>query len=178
MTLPSELDAAMIVGWSPAGGVPKVPEGRRATEYFSLLNPIRHGDTAEAVACYRVEPYVVAGDVYGAAPHTGRGGWSWYSGSASWLYRVALEAILGFRREGDTLRLQPCIPASWPGYELTYKHGSATYHIHVRNPHGLESGTAQVSVDGKAQPDSAVRLVDDGCDHAVEVVIGPPSTRD
>jgi cyclic beta-1,2-glucan synthetase len=138
-------------------------QGKRAAELFGLLNPIHHGSSPQEVARYRIEPYVVAGDVYGAPPHTGRGGWSWYTGSASWLYRVALEAILGFQREGDVLRMRPCIPASWPGYELTYKYGSATYHIHVRNPHHLEQGTAQVS------------LVDDGREHAVDVVLEPPN---
>src|SRR5947209_7319436 len=109
-----------------------VGRGNRAGELFDLLNPVLHAVTPQEVARYKVEPYVVAADVYGAPPHTGRGGWTWYTGSASWLYRVALEAILGFHLEGDRLRLEPCIPSGWSGYELTYRHGSATYHVTVQ----------------------------------------------
>ena len=92
--------------------------GDRALELWNLLNPIRHAATPAEVERYKVEPYVVCADVYGAPPHTGRGGWTWYTGSASWLYRVALEAILGFRLAGDTLRFEPCVPPGWPGYEI------------------------------------------------------------
>ena len=92
--------------------------GDRALELWNLLNPIYHATTPAEVEHYKVEPYVVCADVYGAPPHTGRGGWTWYTGSASWLYRVALEAILGFRLAGDTLRFEPCVPPSWPGFEI------------------------------------------------------------
>src|SRR5213078_1520648 len=94
-------------------------QGTRALELFGLLNPIHHAATPEAVARYKVEPYVVAADVYGQAPHTGRGGWTWYTGSAAWLYRVALEDILGLRLRGRRLSVNPCVPASWSSFEVT-----------------------------------------------------------
>ena len=128
--------------------------------------------TPAAVAHYKVEPYVVAADVYGAPPHTGRGGWTWYTGSASWLYRVGLEAILGFRLEGDTLRLEPCIPPSWPGYEITYRHRSATYRVRVENPAGTGRGVRSVTLDGQPVPGGAVPLRDDGQHHEVRVDAG------
>jgi cyclic beta-1,2-glucan synthetase len=145
--------------------------GTRAVELFDLLNPIHHAATPEQTARYRVEPYVVVADVYSEPPHVGRGGWTWYSGSASWLYRVALETILGFRREGAVLRIQPCIPAHWPRYEITYRYGSATFHITVENPRGVEQGTLSVSVDGQTLAVEAINLVDDGRTHEVRVVL-------
>jgi cellobiose phosphorylase len=121
---------------------------------------------------YKVEPYVVCADVYGAPPHTGRGGWTWYTGSAGWLYRVALEAILGFHLAGDTLRLEPCIPSGWPGYEVTYRHRSATYRIRVENAAGTGHGVRSVTVDGRAAEGGAVRLCADGREHDVRVTLG------
>ncbi|MEJ7637830.1 MAG: hypothetical protein WKF75_07590 [Singulisphaera sp.] len=151
----------------------RIGRGRTAFELFNLLNPIRHADSPEAVDRYKVEPYVVAADVYGRAPHVGRGGWTWYTGSASWLYRVALEAILGFRRAGDRLTLDPCIPGEWPGFELTYRHRTATYRIAVANPHGVERGIRAVTLDGSPLRGDAIPLEDDGRVHEVEVVMGP-----
>ena len=110
--------------------------GDRALELWNLINPVYHATTPAEVQHYKVEPYVVCADIYGAPPHTGRGGWTWYTGSAGWLYRVAVEAILGVRPSGDTLRFEPCIPCGWPGYEVAYRHGSATYRIRVENPAG------------------------------------------
>jgi cellobiose phosphorylase len=106
-------------------------QGTDAHLLFDLLNPIRHGQTPEEVARYRVEPYVVAGDVYSRPPHVGRGGWTWYTGSAGWLYRVGLEALLGLHRRGEKLVLEPCIPAAWAGFTLTYRYRSATYEVRV-----------------------------------------------
>ncbi len=150
--------------------------GRRAVELFDLLNPIRHAATPEAVARYRVEPYVVAADVYSQPPHTGRGGWTWYTGSAAWLYRVGLEGILGFRKEGNALRLDPRVPPDWPGFEMTYVHGSATYHVVVENPEGVEQGVRSVTVDGTAQASPVIELADDGKRHEVKVVLGRESS--
>jgi cellobiose phosphorylase len=144
-------------------------EGKRALELFALLNPVRHADTPEGVARYMVEPYVVAADVYGAPPHTGRGGWTWYTGSASWLYRVGLEAILGFRQRGDRLTIDPCIAPDWPRYEISYRHRSATYNIVVENPVGTGRGVRSVHVDSKAVLDREILLADDGKVHAVRV---------
>ncbi len=144
-------------------------DGTRAAELFALLNPIRHGETAEQVAKYKVEPYVMAGDVYGAPPHTGRGGWTWYSGSAGWMYRVGLEAILGFRRSGDRLRIEPCVSKEWKRFALTFRHGSATYRVTVENPQGLERGSVKVTADGQTTPSGEIRLVDDGREHELRV---------
>jgi cyclic beta-1,2-glucan synthetase len=146
--------------------------GSRAVALFDLLNPIKRALSPEAVARYKVEPYVVAADVYGVPPHVGRGGWTWYTGSAGWLYRAGLETVLGFRLEGDRLRPDPCIPASWPGYAITYRRGSATYHIRVDNPHGAERGVVSVTLDGQPCPDGTVPLADDGRAHEVAVVMG------
>ena len=146
--------------------------GKRALELFALLNPVRHALTPEAVARYKVEPYVVAADVYGAPPHTGRGGWTWYTGSASWLYRVGLEAILGFRRRGDRLRIEPCVAPDWPRYQITYRHGSATYHVVVENAAGTGRGVRAITVDAQAVSGGEIRLVDDGETHTVRVELG------
>ncbi len=147
-------------------------DGARALELFQMLNPLTHSATPDAVARYKVEPYVVAADVYTAAGHLGRGGWTWYTGSASWMYRVGLEAILGFTKEGDTLRMDPCIPPEWEGASLTYTFGSARYRIEIRNPTGISCGVRAVTVDGTLVLTGAVPLVDDGREHEVVVELG------
>jgi cyclic beta-1,2-glucan synthetase len=149
-------------------------QGSQAVALFDLLNPINHTATPEAVARYKVEPYVVAADVYGVSPHVGRGGWTWYTGSAGWLYRAGLETILGFRLEGDRLRLEPCVPASWPGYEIAYRRGSTTYHIRVENPHGAERGVASATLDGRPCAGGVIALTDDGGTHEAVVTLGGP----
>jgi cellobiose phosphorylase len=121
---------------------------------------------------YKVEPYVVCADVYGAPPHTGRGGWTWYTGSASWLYRVAIETILGFQLRGSTLRIQPCIPPTWTGFELSYRHQSATYQIFVDNSAGTGHGVQSIELDGQRVPNYVVPLSDDGQTHKVRVQLG------
>jgi cyclic beta-1,2-glucan synthetase len=147
-------------------------DGSRAMAWFDLLNPIRHAASPEAVALYRVEPYVLAGDMYGEAPHTGRGGWTWYTGSAAWLYRVALESILGFQLHGNRLRIQPCIPRTWPGFALTFRYRSAVYHITIDNPHTVEHGVSSVVLDGQAHAEKWIPLVDDGRVHEIRIVLG------
>jgi cellobiose phosphorylase len=146
--------------------------GDRALELWNMLDPIYHATTPSEVQRYKVEPYVVCADVYGAGPHVGRGGWTWYTGSASWLYRVALEAILGLRLTGDTLRVEPCVPRGWPGYEITYRHRSATYRIRVENAAGTGHGVRSVTVDGRTAEAGAVPLRDDGREHDVRVTLG------
>ena len=146
--------------------------GDRALELWNMLNPIYHAATPSEVQRYKVEPYVVCADVYGVPPHVGRGGWTWYTGSASWLYRVALEAILGFRRAGDTLRLEPCVPPGWPAYEIIYRHGSATYRVRVDNPAGTGRGVGSVILDGQPAPGGVVTLRDDGRTHDVRIALG------
>jgi cyclic beta-1,2-glucan synthetase len=149
-------------------------EGRGGDAYslFDLLNPIRHADCAAAVARYKVEPYVLAGDVYGCPPHTGRGGWTWYTGSAGWLYRVGLETLLGFGLEGDRLVLDPRVPRSWTGLSLTYRHRSATYRITISNPDGAEHGLRSLTLDGQNLEGAYVPLHDDGQMHEVVAVLG------
>jgi cellobiose phosphorylase len=147
-------------------------DGDRALELWNLINPIYHATTPTDVQHYKVEPYVVCADVYGASPHTGRGGWTWYTGSASWLYRVAIETILGFRLEGNRLHFEPCIPPSWPGYEITYRHRSATYRISVKNSAGGGRGVRSVLLDGQPLIDGQVPLSDDSKTHLVQVELG------
>jgi cellobiose phosphorylase len=146
--------------------------GDRALELWNMLNPIYHATTPAEVQRYKVEPYVVCADIYGVPPHVGRGGWTWYTGSASWLYRVALEEILGLRVAGDTLRVEPCIPSSWSGYEITYRHGSAIYRVRVDNPAGTGRGVRSVTVDGQPAPGGVVTLRDDGRTHDIRIVLG------
>jgi len=146
-------------------------QGKRAMDLFELLNPIRHADTPEKAARYKVEPYVVAADVYGAPPHTGRGGWTWYTGSAGWLYRVGLEAILGFHLQGSLLKIEPCIPPDWPGYEIIYRHGSASYHVTVDNRNGTGRGVCRLTLDGQSVQAGTIDLVDDGKRHEVLLMI-------
>ncbi|MDP8984849.1 MAG: glycosyl transferase [Pseudomonadota bacterium] len=151
--------------------------GTQAAQLLSLLNPISHTGTRADVQRYKVEPYVVAADVYSVAPHAGRGGWTWYTGSASWMYRAGLEWILGFRVRAGKLLLSPCIPAQWPRFDIVFRHGSARYEIRVENPHGVSRGIAHIEVDGKqlATDEAHVVLADDGCTHQVRVVLGEPS---
>jgi cyclic beta-1,2-glucan synthetase len=131
-----------------------------------MLNPLTHARTPEEVATYKVEPYVLAADVYTATGHLGRGGWTWYTGSASWMYRVGLEEILGFERRGDSLRLRPCVPAAWPSYTIDYRFGASTYHITVYP--GAE-GDLPVELDGRRLDGALIPLVDDGQAHQVRV---------
>nr|WP_211335194.1 glucoamylase family protein [Thiocapsa rosea] len=142
----------------------------RAWELFSLINPINHGRSPEEIAIYKVEPYVVAADVYGVAPHIGRGGWSWYTGSASWMYRLILESLLGLRLEVDTLHVAPCLPAEWEGFRLRYRYRETFYHIAVTQRGNREGGT-RITVDGVAQDAPEIPLVDDQREHRVEVVV-------
>ena len=147
-------------------------QGTRAMGLFDLLNPILHAVSPDEVERYRVEPYVMAGDVYSEPPHAGRGGWTWYTGSAGWMYRVALETLLGFQVRGTKLTLNPCIPGHWSGFEITYRYRSSSYHIRVDNPGGLERGVKQLTYDGKELEENAVDLLDDGREHEVRVVMG------
>jgi cellobiose phosphorylase len=145
--------------------------GDRAFELYQMINPFTHAVTPEDVGRYKVEPYVVAADVYTAAGHLGRGGWTWYTGSASWMYRIGLETILGFTRQGDSLTFEPCIPEAWREFALEYRHGSATYAIRVaRNGSGGE--VVRVVVDGSDRDDRVIPLVDDGRRHDVLVELG------
>jgi cyclic beta-1,2-glucan synthetase len=146
--------------------------GKRAFELYQMLNPLKHSETMEAVERYKVEPYVVVADIYTADQHLGRGGWTWYTGSASWYYRTGLEGILGFTKRGDTLTMNPCIEPAWDGFTVEYRHKSATYAIEVRNPAHVEHGVKSVTVDGAAVADGVIHLLDDGARHVVVVEMG------
>ena len=146
----------------------------KAAELFSMLNPVNRATTRADVHRYKVEPYVVAADVYSVAPHVGRGGWTWYTGSAGWMYRAGLEWILGFRVQGSSLRVDPCIPAHWPGFEIAFRHHDTTYTIVVENPEHVSRGVSQVELDGLrlAGRPTTISLVDDGAAHFVRLVLG------
>ena len=144
-------------------------DGNRAFELYQMINPLTHADTAANVAIYKVEPYVVPADVYTAKGHLGRGGWTWYTGSASWMYRVGLEGILGFTKRGDSLFLDPCVPDSWPEYTIEYRFGKSVYQITVKNPSGMALQPGQVTLDGRTLDGLAIPLVDDGGHHVVVV---------
>lgn len=146
----------------------RMGDARRAWEVFNIINPVNHALSGEALAIYKVEPYVVAADVYAAPRHVGRGGWTWYTGSAAWMYRLVVESLLGFRLEDDRLRVSPCLPEDWNGFTIHYRYRATMYHIEVlRAPE--EGGPVRVSMDGAGLDGDTVRLVDDGMEHWVEV---------
>ena len=155
-------------------------EGDKAAGLFSMLNPINHARTRADVHRYKVEPYVVAADIYAAPNHVGRGGWTWYTGSAGWMQRAGVESILGIHLRGDVLYLEPCIPKAWPDFEIVLRHGSARYLIRVDNADGAGRGIATAVLDGTAVAVSPlrVRLVDDGGTHRLQVRLGSPGSAD
>jgi len=148
-------------------------DNRRAWELFTIINPANHALSGEAAERYKVEPYVVAADVYASSTHVGRGGWTWYTGSAGWMYRLLLESLLGLRLDVDKLRFEPCLPAHWPSFRIRYRYRDTPYHIVVTQvpaTDGTQAGRITVVVDGTVRPDAAVPLVDDRQEHTVEVV--------
>jgi cyclic beta-1,2-glucan synthetase len=157
-------------------------DGDKAGELFSLLNPINHASTRAGVFRYKVEPYVVAADIYAEPPHVGRGGWTWYTGSAGWMYRAGVEWILGVRLRGTRLYFDPCIPRAWRGFEVTFRYHSSRYEIVVENPQGVTRGVSSVKLDGVSLAEGSmhIQLADDGATHHVRVVlksIGPHLAR-
>jgi cyclic beta-1,2-glucan synthetase len=161
-------------------------DGDRAGELLSLLNPINHALTPAALQRYKVEPYVVCADVYAAESHVGRGGWTWYTGSAGWMYRTAIEGLLGLTVRGDTLWINPCIPRAWPGFEITYRRGSSRYRIAVENPSGVCVGIRRATLDDREIPATGdgtraaagatrgltLTLATDGLEHCVRITLG------
>ena len=147
-------------------------DGDKAGELFAILNPINHTSTRAGVHRYKVEPYVAAADVYAGAPHLGRGGWTWYTGSAGWMYRAGMEWILGFRFRAGMLVIDPCIPRAWPGFQIHFRYHSARYEIQVENPKGVMRGVSSIELDGKPVEGTAIALADDGATHPVRVVLG------
>jgi cyclic beta-1,2-glucan synthetase len=149
-------------------------QGGKATALFSTLNPINHARSRAEVYRYKVEPYVIAADIYSVAPHVGRGGWTWYTGAAGWMQRAGLESILGLRRQGDILHLDPCISREWKSFAISLRHGAARTEITVENPAGVERGIAFATLDGKvlsARP-LTLSLADDGQSHRLLVRLG------
>jgi cyclic beta-1,2-glucan synthetase len=149
-------------------------DSRRAWELLAMINPVNHAMSPEAIAAYKVEPYVVAADVYALSPHTGRGGWTWYTGSAGWMYRLIVESLLGLRLEVDKLHVAPCLPADWEAFKVHYRYRETVYHIDVLQTRE-DKGVASVTVDGVERHDKAIPLVDDRQEHSVEVRI--PGSR-
>jgi cellobiose phosphorylase len=143
----------------------------RAWELFRLINPVNHGNTAASIATYKVEPYVVAADIYTNPQHAGRGGWTWYTGSAGWMYRLITESLLGLHLEVDRLRVEPVLPADWQGFDLHYRYRETFHHIHVRRV-GMGDGVVRVLLDGAEQPDKRIPLLDDRREHHAEVQVG------
>ncbi|MFZ3091262.1 MAG: glycosyl hydrolase family 65 protein, partial [Nitrospirota bacterium] len=152
----------------------QLSDSQRAWELLAIINPVSHGRSPEEIETYKVEPYVVAADVYAVSPHSGRGGWTWYTGSAGWMYRLIVESLLGLRLEADKLRFEPCLPADWETYTVHYRYRETLYHITVRQTPAANNkmiGETSVTVDGVEQPDKTIPLIDDRHEHSVEVKI-------
>jgi cyclic beta-1,2-glucan glucanotransferase len=156
----------------------RLGSGDEAAEFFHMLNPVNHGRTPADVARYKTEPYVMAGDVYARAPHAGRGGWSWYTGSAGWMYRAGIESILGLRRRGETFVIDPCIPSSWPEYRISWRFIDSLYEITVSNPARRCRGVATATIDGTLVNAAAIPLLNDGRTHDVRIVLGDEADRE
>jgi cyclic beta-1,2-glucan synthetase len=155
-----------VIAWASLG------DGDRAAELFAILNPIHRTSTRFGVLRYKVEPYVVAADVYAEPPHVGRGGWSWYTGSAGWMYRAGLEWILGFRLRGTRLVMDPCVPRAWRGFSIAFRYHSTRYDIVVENPQGVTRGVSSVEVDGVRCGGPGIPLADDREEHRIRIVLG------
>jgi cellobiose phosphorylase len=150
----------------------RLGENERAWELFGLLNPVHRGGTPRSIATYKVEPYVVAADVYAVPPHTGRGGWTWYTGSAGWMYRLLVETLLGVNLEGDQLRLAPRLPQAWPSYKIHYRYRQTVYHITItRSAVGAEAGSSRIILDGQELAGMTISLRDDHQPHNAEVLL-------
>jgi cyclic beta-1,2-glucan synthetase len=160
--------------WS-AMAIARLGSGDEAVELFHMLNPINHSRTHVDMERYKAEPYVLAGDVYAHPLHLGRGGWSWYTGSAGWLYRFGLESILGLRRRATSFSIDPCIPAPWPGYSLIWRFGQTRFVITVENRGRRSRGVASATLDGCPVQASAIPLIDDGASRAVHVILDEPN---
>jgi cellobiose phosphorylase len=182
----SEMDPGYIKGYVPGvrenGGqythsaiwavmaFAKLGDVEKTEELLRLINPIQHGATANEIATYKVEPYVMAADVYGVAPHVGRGGWTWYTGSAGWMYQLILESFLGLKREGNTLKVEPCIPVTWKSFSVKYRFEETVYNIMVNQ--GSDRETTEIFMDAEMQPSQFFQLTNDKKEHEVTIEIG------
>jgi cyclic beta-1,2-glucan synthetase len=163
--------AAAWLAWAFA----KSGNGDRAAEIFSYINPISHAATREDAVRYAVEPYVIAADIYSAPSHMGRGGWTWYTGAAAWAWRLGVEAILGIKRVGDELEIDPRIPREWEECRVAMRFPSGTLEIRIENPDGIGSGVREIFVDDQRMTERTVRIPVDGHRHEVIVRLGESS---
>lgn len=144
----------------------------KAQEFFRIVNPVEHAKTKEQVWRYKVEPYVIAADVYGCGNLLGRGGWTWYTGSASWFYKAGIEYILGLKIEEGILSIKPCIPKEWKEYKIRYEYKTSVYNITVKNPNESEENVVkEFYVDGQKIEEKGVKLIDNGRIYEIEVVL-------
>ncbi|MDQ3702775.1 MAG: hypothetical protein M3442_17895, partial [Chloroflexota bacterium] len=150
-------------------------DGDRAVELLRLLNPVEHARQPQAITRYKVEPYVVAADVYALEGHVGRGGWTWYTGSSGWMYRVWIEEVLGLKLNGDRLHFDPRIPAAWDDLKVRYRCGATFYNVTIQNPDRVNRGVVRLEIDGQVSPQREIVLRDDGVPHTVVVRLGAPS---
>jgi cyclic beta-1,2-glucan synthetase len=147
-------------------------DGDKAFELFNLINPINHAKSQIELAKYKVEPYVISADVYSVEPHIGRGGWSWYTGAAGWMYRIGIEYILGFKKNGESLSIDPCIPKCWGEFNIKYKYKNTLYNFKIKNPEGVNKGVKKLVLDGMELEEKIIALVDDNKEHNGEVILG------
>ncbi len=147
----------------------KLGFGDKATKLYEMIDPINHSNTIEKVNIYKLEPYVIAADIYSNKDMLGRGGWSWYTGSSSWFYKIGIENILGFKIENGILTVNPCIKSDWKEYEIRYRYGKSSYLIKVYNPDGKNTGVKEVKVNGVVQEKNEIILKDDGVNYDVEI---------
>ena len=150
----------------------RLGNGDEATELFHMLNPVNRTRTAVRLDRYKAEPYVLAGDVYASGPHAGRGGWTWYTGSAGWIYRAGLESILGLRRKGAEFEIDPCIPSTWSDCSISWRLGATRYEISIVNPQRRCRGIADATLDDAPADPHAVPIRDDGATHTLRIVLG------
>jgi cyclic beta-1,2-glucan synthetase len=146
----------------------KLGDVEKTEELLKLINPILHSSTSQQTTIYKVEPYVMAADVYGVRPHTGRGGWTWYTGSAGWMYQLIIESFLGLRREGTKLKFEPCIPVHWKSFSMRYKFETSLYFIEVKQ---MANGELQILLDGVKQQTDYIEMVNDGKEHVVVILL-------
>lgn len=186
----SDLNPGYIKGYSPGvrenGGqythsaiwaimaFAKIGDRERVWELMNMINPINHGNSPESINIYKVEPYVVAADVYSVTPHAGRGGWTWYTASAAWMYRLIVESLMGLHLDIDKLSINPCIPGNWESFKLYYRYRETKYQITIfqlatNNELLIANKEMQVTVDGIEQPDKLIHMVDDHNEHYAEV---------
>jgi cellobiose phosphorylase len=148
----------------------KLKNRAKVQELLQMINPVNHGSTPAQIEIYKAEPYVVAADVYSVDQHKGRAGWTWYTGSAGWIYRLMVESVLGFKREGDTLQLDPCIPDEWPGFTIHYRYQETNYHIQVTNS-DISDPIPRLKLDGVEQSSNVIILINDHIEHKIEIKI-------